>query len=262
MGQVVKNPALSPSSLPGARRGLPGDRSLPLRKVWAGGERAQVARRQRRGGRAACPGTSRSALVCHRGAPAPSNSWGAPHWPQSHLLGTNSASSELEEPQLLGSRHRSITEQSPTSARPPFPRARDTPRGKLAPLRSLAPKYPRPRAEPLPRSLAEPSLPLGFARNPPPPSAVGRLGDAERRAPALFKIEAEQMVGAGCWWRRQPSLFPRQLVAGMLLLAPFINPLDIAGILLQGERGICLLGRCRCLGGLARSPHARVAPGF
>lgn len=77
-----------------------------------------------------------------------------------------------------------------------------------------------------------------------PPSLCRRQpGAARLRALAFAKIEAEQMVGARSWLRRQPRLFLQQLVAGMLLLAPFSKPLDRTGILLQGgERGICLQG--------------------
>lgn len=139
----------------------------------------------------------------------------------------------------------SITAPSPTfpdSARPSFPRAGTQPPGKTSTSRLARSKIsPAPPRMPLPRWGAEPALPL--CRNLSPRSAVGRLG-AERRAPALSKIEAEQMVGAGCWWQRQPSLFPRQL------LPPSIRSPELAfygggGVGVGGgEASICVLGRC------------------
>lgn len=141
----------------------------------------------------------------------------------------------------------------PQPSLPRHGRLSPAPLGKLAPLNSLVQKYPRPRAG----AAAKMGSGAGATSLQKSVALPRRWGGWEPRSaepPSLSKIEAEQMVGAGCWWRRQPRLFPRQLVAALLLRAPSVIPRRfIAG----GEASIWLLGQRwvhRCFLGFGAVP--------
>lgn len=152
---------------------------------------------------------------------------------------------EDSTPHLQGFKHRgSITESILNLPRLGTARPSHAPPGKLAPPGSPVQKYPQSlrgcccqAGEQGWRYLLAEICRLARRWG----GWEGRLGSAEPSA--LSKIAAEQMVGARCWWWRQPRLFPRQLVAAS---CSSINPLPQSWRLLaEGGRevNICLSGR-------------------